>query len=259
MDIKNLNKNGVRQYVNMEKYGLTAFALKIIAVITMFIDHFAVLFVYTKPYYYILRGIGRLSFPIFAFLIVEGFFHTSDRRRYAIRLAVFAIISEIPYDLAFSWQFVNNQKQNIFITLLIGLLAIWALHNVTMGEVKYPQILRKVTTVGNLQSILKFLIMVVACVLGYLTKCSYSYAGVFLILCFYIFYEYHVGKALANAFFNLIMFGGIQSFGTFSVIPIALYNGKRGKYKWKWFFYLFYPVHLLVLIGMKYIIYLVIF
>lgn len=265
ININDLNKKGIQQYINLEKYGLTTFGLKVIAVVTMLIDHIATIFLWDEPYYYQLRAIGRLSFPIFAFLIVEGFFHTSNCKKYALRMGIFALLSEIPYDIAFYPNFIYDEsykitgyrdliylsKQNVFITLFIGLMAIWALHSVAMGKVKYPRFVQKVAGIVNLQSALKFIIIIVACALGHLTKCTYSYAGIFLIICFYVFREYHIGKALANGFFNIMMYGGVQAYGTFSVIPIALYNGKPGKYKWKWFFYLFYPVHLIVLILIK--------
>ena len=78
--------------------GLSTFQLKWIAIITMLIDHIgAVLFPYELGY----RIIGRIAFPIFCFLIVEGFSHTRDVRRYMVRLGIFALISELPYDLAF--------------------------------------------------------------------------------------------------------------------------------------------------------------
>lgn len=247
INIKELDKNGAGQFLALEKYGLTTFQLKIIAMAAMLIDHIAVMFVNSDDLYYVLRAIGRISFPIFAFLIVEGFFHTSNKKKYAARLGIFAVISEIPFDLAFEGQLVYFQKQNVFVTLLIGLLGIWGLHTVAMGGVRYHKKLVEALGFGRLQSLSRFSIMIAACGAGHLMGCTYSFAGIFLIICFYVFYEHHIGKIFANAFFNIVMYGGIQCFGTFSAVPIFLYNGKPGNKKWKWFFYLFYPAHLLLL------------
>lgn len=265
MSIKEFNQKGLGSYINLEKYGLTAFQLKMIAVLAMVIDHVGIVFLaVSSGYYHIFRAIGRLSFPIFAFLIVEGFFHTSSRKKYAIRLGIFAMISEIPYDLAFHVRFIGQGQaktnlwyqlkelyfsgQNVFFTLFIGMVAIWALHSITEGKVKYPQILLHRIGFARLQSFTKMMIMISACGLGYLIKGSYSYGGVFLILCFYVFYEHHLGKVLANIFFDTMLFdGNLQWYGVFSVIPIAFYSRKPGQYKWKWFFYWFYPAHLFFL------------
>ena len=101
------------------KPGLTSYQLKWIAVITMVIDHIgAVLF----PGELILRIIGRLSFPIFCFLLTEGFCHTHNRRAYMQRLGVFALVSEVPYDLTFHGKLLDLERQNIFFTLLLGVI-----------------------------------------------------------------------------------------------------------------------------------------
>lgn len=247
INIKEIDKKGVLAYFNMDKYGVSAFTLKVIATLIMLIDHIAVVLVRTLPLYRIMRGIGRLSFPIYAFLIVEGFFHTSNRKKYAARLAVFAFISEIPYDVAFHKEFIYMGSQNIFLTLLLGLLAIWGLHSAEAGQIKYPKNLLDKFGYLNLQSMSRIFIMLGSCWVGELISCSYSYAGIFLIICFYVFHKNHVWKAVTNAFFNIGMFGGMQNFGTLSAIPIALYNGKSGNKKYKWFFYVFYPAHLFVL------------
>ena len=97
--------------------GINSFQLKWIAVITMIIDHTgAVLF----PDDMVFRYIGRIAFPIFCFLLVEGFFHTRDVRKYMLRLGLFALISEIPYDLAFRDTVLEFEHQNVFFALLLG-------------------------------------------------------------------------------------------------------------------------------------------
>lgn len=253
-NIKKLNKLGALKFYNIKKIGLSIYSLKLIALITMVIDHVGVVFAYSiLPYYEIFRGIGRISFPIYAFLIVEGFFHTSDRRKYATRLGVFALISEVPYDLAFEREFIDISSQNIFFTLLMGLLTIWMLNSIDKGNIRYPEKLLNKIGLVNLNSLARIIAMAGGCGIAYLLEFSYSYAGVFLIICFYVFYEHHVWKMFGNAFFNIGLYGGLQSLGTISIIPIALYNGKPGKRNWKWFFYVAYPAHLLGLVIVKYI------
>ena len=103
------------------RWGLNGFTLKWIAMLTMLIDHTGmVLF----PQYRIFRIVGRLAFPIYCFLLVEGAVHTSNWKKYVSRLILFALISEIPFDLARSGQIVAADAQNVFFTLSFGLLAV---------------------------------------------------------------------------------------------------------------------------------------
>ena len=101
---------------------MSAFTLKIIAVITMFIDHIGYIVYNGKiPY---LNFIGRLSFPIFAFQISEGYIHTKNLKKYFFRLFLFAIISQFPFML-FDSLFIDEFYLNVFFTLLLGLLSIF--------------------------------------------------------------------------------------------------------------------------------------
>ena len=121
-----------------KKMQLNSFQLKWIAIITMVIDHVgAVLF----PQYRLLRCIGRLSFPIFCFLLTEGFFHTKNVERYMVRLGLFAIISEIPYDLAFRKNFLDFERQNVFFTLFIGLALMYAMQKSCETWIKVIEVL----------------------------------------------------------------------------------------------------------------------
>ncbi len=115
--------------MNLKNIRLSGSDLKIIAVIAMFLDHLAatvlVRCLVTGVFwdqaawyevYQVMRNIGRVAFPIYCFLLVEGFIHTSDRRKYALRLFLFALISEIPFDLAFNAQVLEFGYQNVFFT-----------------------------------------------------------------------------------------------------------------------------------------------
>ena len=252
MNLAELNEYGIEKSINLEKYGLSTFALKIIAVTTMLIDHFAILFCgNNETLYCILRGIGRLSFPIFCFVLVEGFFHTRNRLKYAIRLGIFALISEVPYDI-FHHKLFDLQAQNVIFTLFFGFMTIYALDFISMFRVKYPDNLLKHIGASRLNTILELCAMLAGLGAAYLLHTSYSYAGVMLIICFYVFKKHHIGRLLSNIVFNMGMFGfTLQWLGVLSAIPIALYNKKSGSKKGKYFFYWFYPVHLLVLVALR--------
>lgn len=207
---------------------LDSFQLKCIAIVSMALDHTgAVLY----PSQIWLRCLGRIAFPIFCFLIVEGFFHTHDVRRYMGRLGVFALISEIPYDLAFRGVPLEYAHQNVFFTLLIGIGMMVLLER-------------------NREWPVKAVILLLAMWLAVLTRSDYNFRGVLLIFVFYIFHESRWLAVTAGGFWNFLYQGVIQKYGVLSVLPLALYNGERGR-KMKYFFYIFYPAHLLLLYGIS--------
>lgn len=204
--------------------GITGSGLKIIAIITMVIDHVgAVLF----PEQLIFRYIGRLSFPIFCFLLVEGFVYTKNVYKYVARLGIFAIVSEIPYDLAFSNELFNWNKQNVFFTLCLGVVILYLLKNTRQGWEKAIYI-------------------VFALLFAEMMKSDYGAFGILLIIWFYMLYDDKAWKLAGGAIWSFYNGIGIQSYGALAMIPIALYNGRRGM-QLKYIFYLFYPFHLLLL------------
>lgn len=207
---------------------LDSFQLKCIAIVSMALDHTgAVLY----PSQIWLRCLGRIAFPIFCFLIVEGFFHTHDVRRYMGRLGVFALISEIPYDLAFRGVPLEYAHQNVFFTLLIGIGMMVLLER-------------------NREWPVKAVILLLAMWLAVLIRSDYNFRGVLLIFVFYIFHESWWLAVTAGGLWNFLYQGVIQKYGVLSVLPLALYNGERGR-KMKYFFYIFYPAHLLLLYGIS--------
>lgn len=207
---------------------LDSFQLKCIAIVSMALDHTgAVLY----PSQIWLRCLGRIAFPIFCFLIVEGFFHTHDVRRYMGRLGVFALISEIPYDLAFRGVPLEYAHQNVFFTLLIGIGMVVLLER-------------------NREWPVKAVILLLAMWLAVLIRSDYNFRGVLLIFVFYIFHESRWLAVTAGGLWNFLYRGVIQKYGVLSVLPLALYNGERGR-KMKYFFYIFYPAHLLLLYGIS--------
>ena len=162
---------------------------------------------------------------------VEGFLHTHDVKKYAMRLGLFALLSEIPFDLAFSSKILEFNYQNVFFTLFIGLLTMIAYRAVEEKE-EWNQALKV---------ILYILIVAAGMALAYFLKTDYAEKGVFCIMVLYIFRKKKMWQLIA----------GCASFiwetpALFGFIPIAFYNGTRG-WKMKYFFYIFYPAHLLIL------------
>ena len=116
--------------MNVKQQGISGYWLKVIAVVSMLIDHTSAVILEQIPGLenpaFLMRIIGRLAFPIYCFLLVEGFMHTRDREKYALRLGCFAAVSEIPFDLAFNGKVLEVGYQNVFFTLLLGLLTMMA-------------------------------------------------------------------------------------------------------------------------------------
>lgn len=216
---------------------MNVLVLKIIALTSMVIDHYGAIF---KSGVYIYRIIGRLAFPIYAFLLVEGYIHTKNVKKYAIRLLFFAIVSELPFDLAFFGK-LGFVHQNIFFTLFIGLILMYLMDN---KGVKY-----------NFNN---NLLILAASLLALLTAVDYRYVGIIYILTFYYTKDYPNPKKLytqAIVIFltNLFTLGSGQQFALLALPIIYLYNGKLGpKNKFlQIFFYVAYPLHLLIFYLMK--------
>lgn len=213
---------------------MTGLALKLIAVISMLIDHTGdVLY----PGQLWLRCIGRLAFPLYCFLLVEGFLHTRDLKRYIFRLFIFGIISEIPFDLAFYGRIVDTSHQNVFWTLLLGILAISLMSMIECDNVYLKYLLQAISAVPF-------------GIAAQLLHTDYRWIGVGLISSMYIFHDIETLKVLCGTVLLLPVFTNeIEYFGLLSYVPMHFYNGKRGSMSpvLKWAFYLFYPAHLLIL------------
>lgn len=223
--------------------GISGSTLKFIAIASMLIDHIgaavlekgllvsrlvrsdAVLYDRLISLDRILRAIGRPAFPIFCFLLVEGFLHTRDSKKYALRLFLFALISEIPFDMAIYGTPVNWNMQNVFFTLLIGLLVMMA------------------CTYSSKNVWIQSLIFALGLGAGYLLHTDYGFKGVLLIEILYFFRYDRKPQCIAGA----IAFSWEMT-APLAFLPILAYNGQRGL-SLKYFFYLFYPVHLLLLAG----------
>ena len=234
--------------MNKNTNSLNGKSLKLIAIITMLIDHIGLVIFYRALFlpanaaglsvasaylnaYHVCRIIGRVAFPIFAFLLVEGLLHTHDKKKYAIRLGIFAAVSQVPYYLAICGDGINYARLNVMVTLLIGVLMMWG----------FEKTREKAAPNYALQAI----IVAVACAAAYFLDVDYGLTGVLVIAILYYF-RYQLSYACILAAAALIIPDLSELPVILSFILIYFYNGKRGKQN-KYFFYVFYPAHLLVL------------
>ena len=299
--------------------GIDAATMKKIAIITMFIDHLTLSFLevptnenhvrimYSFPAGEMLdqigRGIGRLAFPIFCFLIVEGFIHTRDRLNYLIRLLIFAAIAHVPFNLM-AFPYSGRRHTDTIFTLAAGYVVIWCItelsrllpekyrpvpqavrsrggntavsggaaggadtavageSNTAAGEVnaavagegsqEADTALVKLPAVIDNLAVRAILFLVPSAILTYgicrLVKwagCDYTYGGVLCILILYLFYRAR-DFSLVAAWLWLTYYNHSELLALTGFFLIRCYNGKRGKQS-KYFFYLFYPGHLMFL------------
>ena len=220
---------------------LSNFDLKLIAIITMTIDHIGVVF--GTVFYNFLRAVGRLSFPIFAFLLTEGYVHTNSFSKYFLRLLVLALISEVIYDYVFFGSFIYIGANNIFFTLALGLLTLFLLDK-SKGLIK--RYFKDKVDLVIILPITYLLIIVIMGLMGEFLNFSYGMLGILVISFFYLFKDNFPLVVISVSLSTLILGEGMQYFSLFSLILIYFYNKKLGK-KCKVFFYLYYPLHILVL------------
>lgn len=248
------------------KRGISSAVLKNIAVVTMLIDHIGAVIVtrlliqnglyeamvnqetYTAwmerygglyGIYMAMRVIGRFAFPIYCFLLVEGFQRTHDVKKYLGRMFLFALLSEVPFDLAFSGKAWYPAYQNVFFTLLLGLLTIAGLRLVEQrfaGTETGKKILRVVFGI---------VVILVGCALALILKTDYDFKGIMAIVVLYLFRNRKKAQIWTGVIVFLLM-DGLEMIAALSFILIRFYNGTRGRQD-KYFFYFFYPVHLLLL------------
>ena len=201
---------------------MTGFQLKLLAMLAMTADHIGAVFFREIP---LLRWIGRLAMPVLCFFIGEGLRHTRSPRRYLLRLTGFALLSELPFDLAF-YGGIEWGHQNVYFTLALGLLALWAIQSRGMEG---------------------WLLALTAALAAELLGCDYGMYGVLLILLLDRFHRARSEQLAASALLNLAFFGlQTQTLSLIALPLLWLYNGKRGRDDRR-LFYLYYPAHLCVL------------
>ena len=201
---------------------MTGFQLNLLAMLAMTADHIGAVFFPEIP---LLRWIGRLAMPVLCFFIGEGLRHTRSPRRYLLRLTGFALLSELPFDLAF-YGGIEWGHQNVYFTLALGLLALWAIQSRGMEG---------------------WLLALTAALAAELLGCDYGMYGVLLILLLDRFHSARSEQLAAAALLNLAFFGlQTQTLSLIALPLLWLYNGKRGRDDRR-LFYLYYPAHLCVL------------
>ena len=219
---------------------MSSFALHIWAMLLMLCDHLQLTLLPDLP---ILRCVGRLAFPLFAFMAVEGYLHTRSLKKYLLRLLMLAVISEIPFDLLVSGSVFDPMHQNVIWTIILGLCCIRAFENISAGQ----------------KMMLSAVVIIASLAAAIIARVDYSSAGVLTLLAFYAFrgntVRCRLMQLLSLAFINLVLLGGIefafpyQALAVLSLPIIWLYDGSQGPHNGfiKAANYLFYPAHMLIL------------
>ena len=231
--------------------GLTSNMLRTVAALLMLADHIWATHRNLTPW---MTYLGRMAFPIFAFQIAEGFVHTSNFKKYALRLLCFALLSEIPFNLCFGNLPYYPIHQNVLFTLLLGLLAIYVIDRAKKAG----------TRSSRLWALLWLSLMLIGADFGFV---DYGSMGVLTVIVFYIFrdvpyawlcrlaglvlinFVFLRGNVLSVELLGISLRVPVQGFAVFSLIPIQLYRGKKGRSSkgMQYGFYAFYPAHLLIL------------
>lgn len=238
--------------------------IKIIAVICMFIDHLGAVVIssifsyignngllmweeislFSDKTNYILYSIGAVAFPLFCFMLVEGYTHTNNKKKYICRLALFALISEIPFDITFFNQFAKSNNtypfywgyQNVLITYLLGICTLELINYLQKLETK---ILRLFLQCGSILAIVLLAEEVI--------HCDYEGYGVFLVVLFYILRKSRILQVCGVFLLATMRYTQYPVSLMVALLLILLYNGKRGTHHYKYFFYVFYPSHMVIL------------
>lgn len=257
----------------MEHYRfLSGNTVKMIAVITMFVDHFSKIVLgwltnniwgpacdsgqmtleeFHQIDYFVrfdLYAVGTIAFPLFCFLLAEGFYYTKDKKKYCCLMALFAVISEVPFDIGFFSDFSTKlgtfpfywPYQNVFFTLLLGLIALWCIERFKCeSDKKIPKwksiLLQIICTAGIAEA-------------AELIHSDYGGMGVLFIVGFYICRNNRLYQILMFLVLYMLTTGNQPALPiAISCLIIAFYNGTRGKWHMKYFFYAFYPLHITIL------------
>ena len=237
-----------------KNFELTAAVLHIIAMTLMLMDHLWATLLPAREW---LTCAGRVAFPIFAFMAVEGYFHTRSFKKYILRMLLFAVLSEIPFDLMYGGTWFYPVHQNVLWTFLLGLLGVWLMEQVRKKGKTWMYLLVCV------------LVVPAGLVLG--TLCMVDYYGVGVLTVF-VFYFLHgrkwwcfLGQLAALYWLNVELLGGLmypvqllgmefelcqQGLALLALIPIWLYRGRQGYHSkpFQYICYAFYPVHMLLLV-----------
>ena len=237
-----------------KNFELTAAVLHIIAMTLMLMDHLWATLLPAREW---LTCAGRVAFPIFAFMAVEGYFHTRSFKKYILRMLLFAVLSEIPFDLMYGGTWFYPVHQNVLWTFLLGLLGVWLMEQVRKKGKTWMYLLVCV------------LVVPAGLVLGTLCMVDYYGGGVLTVFVFYFLHGRKwwcfLGQLAALYWLNVELLGGlmypVQLFGMefelcqqglalLALIPIWLYRGRQGYHSkpFQYLCYAFYSVHMLLLV-----------
>jgi len=235
------------------KFEISSTTLHILAMVFMLCDHLWGTIIPGNDW---LTCIGRLTFPIFAFMIVEGYFHTKNLKKYVLRLLLFAVLSEIPFNLAMGSSVFYPLHQNVLWSFLISIALIFLNEKAKSRQIIW------------IRAIVGIMTVLAGYILGLVTMVDYYHAGIFTVLVFYFFRQKKWWCLLCQLiclwYINIEMLGGFsyeiflfgktfffvrQTFALLALIPIWLYRGKQGYHSkvLQYVYYVFYPVHLLIL------------
>ena len=248
MTTQNTNVTG------LGKMDLSAAALHILAMAFMLMDH---LWATLLPAQEWLTCVGRIAFPIFAFMAVEGYFHTHNLKKYLLRMLIFAVISEVPFDLMYGGTWFYLVHQNVIWTLMMGLVGIHLMETVRKKKSIFVYIL------------VSAIVVILGGLLGTLSMVDYYGMGVLTVFIFYFFrgrkWWCLLGQMLALYWVNVELLGGLmypirlfgmefdlcqQGLALLALLPIWLYRGRQGYHSkpFQYFCYAFYPIHMLVIV-----------
>ena len=211
--------------------------LKIIALLTMIIDHIGAVFF---PNVLILRIIGRVAFPIFAFFVAEGYYYTKSKARYVITMLICMVISWAPFVLCFGHRWYVANVIGIFLLSILGMYLIDKI---------------KVSSMKEIFGALFILYLIVLFVLDTLQVMPETTIGVMLPIAFYVFRGARWKQLLAGAvvlvargLLDVVLYSSwIQMFAVLTMLLLILYNGGKGRLNLKYLFYIGYPLHLIVI------------
>ena len=249
----------VGRIMGKKSFEITGTGLKLIAVITMFIDHIGAGLLevwltnnasvisqelYDKVFLVdaVLRSIGRMAFPIYCYMLVEGFIHTRNLKKYAIRLLTIAVISEVPFDYLFRRSFFDLNYNNVLWTLLLGLGVLYAYSLIDGLDINVYAIYA-----------CRILVMFAGMGIAYFAHLDYKMAGVTCISVMYYLNGPTKKQRLVSFGMGVLMLTLMSSvlevFAFLMLIPVSCYYGKRGadSVALRRFFYLFYPAHIILL------------
>lgn len=220
---------------------LSGAQLKLIAIVSMLIDHVNKALIYPNlssndgaltKLSNLFDILGRIAFPIFCFLLIEGFFRTRSRKKYLLHLLLFGVISEVPFDMFTTSSLFNMNWNNVMFSLALVLVTVWAIDLLKGKMARFPKALWILASLA---------IVLVSSILSMYLALDYEHHAILIGYFFYLFYQ---KPLLALPFGYASMY--TQPWALLGFGLTLTYNGQRGKQN-KHFSYWFYPIHLLIL------------